>query len=410
MKIVVSYQLSADATERAPPRIFFYVYKESLNQTLMITKAHRIRLNPTSEQEQYFLRASGVARFSYNWGLSEYKRLKTDGQKIDWNQIKKDFRSRSHNEFPFIKEVTKCAAEEALSDVRCSIGTYYKTKPKNHKCKFPGFRKRSKRIGGFGLANDKFSLNGNAVRIPKLGLVNMAEPLRFAGKMLSGRVMERAGHWYLTVTVEVNQPLSVVPQASVGIDFGLKAFATLSTGEVAETQGYLRKSEKRLRGLQRGIVRKCKGSHNRAKWKQKIARAHERIRNQRQDFLQKFTTTIVTSFGTICLEDLNLTGLCRTRLAKSFADAGIGEAVRQLTYKTEWRGSVLQKVGRFFPSSQLCHRCGAKNDHLTLADRTWNCSGCGTHHDRDENAAINLKLEGIRRNCSISPGKQAVLQ
>jgi putative transposase len=170
----------------------------------MITKAHRIRLNPTPEQEQYFLRASGIARFAWNWGLAEYTRLKADGQKIDWNHIKKDFRSRSSTEFPFIKEVTKCAAEEGLGDVRRSISTYYKTKPKNRKCKFPGVRKRAQRIGGFGLANDKFSLKGNSVRIPKLGLVNMAEPLRFMGKVLSGRVIERAGRWYLTVTVEGN--------------------------------------------------------------------------------------------------------------------------------------------------------------------------------------------------------------
>ncbi|MGH9427610.1 MAG: RNA-guided endonuclease InsQ/TnpB family protein, partial [Terriglobia bacterium] len=360
------------------------------------TKAHSIRLNPTPEQEQYFLRAAGVARFAWNWSLNEYKRLKSAGQKVDWNQLKKDFRSRREAEFPFVREVTKCAAEEALSDLRRSISTYYKTKAQSPQCHFPGFRKRSKRIGGFGLTNDKFSCLGNAVRIPKLGIVNMAEPVRFAGRVLSGRVTERAGHWYLTVTVEEEKQPTAAGKETVLIDFGLKSFATLSTGEVVETQGYFRQAEQRLRGLQRGLARKRKGSHNRSKWKQKIARAHERVRCQRQDFLHKFTTQMVTTFDTICIEDLNLTGLCRTRLAKSFYDAGVGEAVRQLIYKTDWAGSVLQQLDRFFPSSKLCHWCGFKNETLTLSDRGWTCVQCGAVHDRDENAAINLELEGLR--------------
>ncbi len=358
-------------------------------------KAHRIRLNPTPEQEQYFLRAAGVARFAWNWGLAEYQQLKSEGRKADWNQLAKNFRRRSHTEFPFVWEVTKCAAQEALRDLRRTIGTYYKTKPKNPQCKFPGFRKRSQRIGGFGVANDKFSLKRHEVRIPKLGIVTMAEPLRFAGKILSGRVTERAGHWYLTVIMETEASPMGTPPGSVGIDFGLKAFATLSTGEVTETQGYFRKSERRLRGVQRGLARKRKGSNNRAKWKRKVSHASERVRHQRQDFLHKFTTRLVASFGTICIEDLNLTGLCRTRLAKSFYDAGIGEAVRQLTYKTEWGGGQLQKVDRFFPSSKLCRHCGTKNEELQLVDREWTCVRCGARHDRDKNAAINIQVEGL---------------
>lgn len=362
----------------------------------MSTKAHKIRLNPTPEQAQYFLRAAGVARFAWNWALAEYKRLKADRQKADWNQMKKDFRVRSHAEFSFVREVTKCAAEEGIADLRRSISTYYKTKPQNRKCKFPGFRKRSRRIGSFGLANDKFSLDGHTVRIPKLGMVNMAEPVRFAGKILSGRVTERAGHWYLTVTVEAENEQRQGSKDSVGIDFGLKAFAMLSNGEVVKTQGYFRKAEQRLRGLQRGLSRKKRGLQNYRKWKQKIARAHERIRCQRQDFLHKFTSDVVSRFGVICIEDLNLKGLHQTRLAKSFADAGIGEAVRQLGYKAEWWGRWVQRVDRFFPSSRLCSVCGWTHETLTLSERQWTCGGCGSVHDRDENAAKNINLEGGR--------------
>lgn len=362
----------------------------------MLTKVHKIRLNPMPEQTQYFMRAAGVGRFAWNWALAEYKRRKAAQEPVNWQAMLKDFRAQSHAEFPFIREVTKCATEEGFRDLRRSISTYYKTKPQNQKCKFPGFRKRSKRIGSFGLANDKFTCMGHAVRIPKLGVVNMAEPLRFTGKILSGRVCEQAGKWYLVVTLQVEQSVSQVPGTSVGIDFGLKSFATLSTGEVIETQGHFRRAERRLRGLQRGLSRKKRGLQNYRKWKQKIARAHERVRCQRQDFLQKFTSAVVSRFGVICIEDLNLKGLHQTRLAKSFADAGIGEAIRLLGYKTAWQGSWMQRVGQFFPSSKLCAVCGWTYETLTLSDRTWTCGGCGTVHDRDENAAKNIKLEGTR--------------
>src|SRR5207253_2304128 len=124
----------------------------------------------------------------------------------------------------------------------------------------------------------------------------------------------------------------------IGIDFGLSRFATLSDGQVVETQAHLRRSEAKLKRLQRALSRKQKGSQNRNKWKRRVARFHERVRNQRQDFLQKFTTEAVKQFGVVFVEDLNLRGLCRTRLAKSFHDAGIGEAVRQLEYKQAWWG------------------------------------------------------------------------
>lgn len=365
-------------------------------------KAHRIRLNPAPEQASQFMRAAGVARFAYNWALAGYKRQKDAGERVDWNALKKEFRASIDAQFPFVREVTKCAAEEGIADCRRAIATYYRAKAKNQKLRFPGARKRSRRIGGFGLANDKFRLDGHQARLPKVGSVNLAEPLRFVGAIVSGRVTERAGRWYLTVVVDVAAaPLSPlpslggVPAAAVGIDFGLHRFATLSTGEGVETQALLRRSEGKLKRLQRGLVRKQNGSKNRAKWKLRVARQHERVRNQRVDFLHKFTTEIVRRFGVVCVEDLCLAGLCRTRLAKSFQDAGIGEALRQLEYKLGWSGGQMVQVGRFFPSSKRCHACGAVYVGLTLAERAWRCPGCGTQHERDVNAAVNIELEGL---------------
>jgi putative transposase len=358
-------------------------------------KAHNIRLNPTPDQEQAFLRAAGIARFAWNWSLAEYQRLKSEGQTADWNALKKAFRSRIDTEFPFVRAVTKCAPEEAITDLRRAISTYYRAKPKNPTLRFPGPRNRRKRIGGFGLANDKVSVEGYTVRLPKIGAVNMAEPLRFAGRIVTGRVTERGGHWFLTVVVDVDEEGQAPPQRSAGIDFGLSHFATLSNGQVVETQAYLRKSEAKLKRLQRGLSRKQKGSQNRKKWKRRIARFHERIANQRGDFLHKGTSDIAQAFSVVCVEDLNLRGLCRTHLAKSFHDAGIGEAVRQLEYKQAWRGGVLLKVDRFFPSSKRCHVCLRVNHELTLEEREWRCAGCGTLHDRDLNAARNIEIEGL---------------
>jgi len=362
-------------------------------------KAHRIRLNPTAEQENYFYRASGVARFAWNWALEEYKRRKAAGQEVAWNEIKKEFRAKIETEYPFVKEVTKCAAEAAISDLRQAINIYYKTKEAhpNAKVKFPGRRRRSKKVGGFGMNNDKFRVSGHTVYVPKLGEVNMAEVLRFDGRILNGRIKERAGRWHLTITVEVESVTQTVasPQRSVGIDFGLSTFATLSNSEKSETQARSRQAEGKLKRLQRGLARKKRGSNNRKKWKLRIARAHERVSNLRNDFLHKFSREVVNAYSIICVEDLSLKGLTRTRLAKSFHDAAIGKAVIMLEQKAAASGGIVQKVNRFFPSSKRCHVCGYINDELSLSDREWTCPQCGARHERDLNAAINLEMEGV---------------
>jgi putative transposase len=362
-------------------------------------KTHKIRLNPTAQEEAYFYRASGVARFAWNWSLEEYKRREAAGQEVDWNEIKIEFRARIDTEFPFVREVTKCAAETAIADLRQAINTYYKTKETNpkSKVKFPGLRKRSKRIGGFGLNNDKFSITGHTVRVPKLGEVNMAETLRFDGQIMNGRIKERAGRWYLTITVEVEPVARSVAslQRSVGIDFGLSRFATLSNGDRSETQAHYRQAEGKLKRLQRGLARKKKGSNNRKKWKVRIARAHEWVSNLRNDFLHKFTGKVSKTFSIVCVEDLRLQGWIALA-AKSTHDAGIGQAINQIEYKMRETGGIVQKVGRFFASSKRCHLCGYIKNDLRLSDREWKCPDCGTEHDRDENGAINIEIEGVR--------------
>src|SRR5215813_15519088 len=211
----------------------------------------------------------------------------------------------------------------------------------------------------------------------------MAEALRFDGHILNGRIKERAGRWYLTITVkEGTQNLASLtrpaasPLRSVGIDFGLSTFATLSNGEKSETQAHYRQAEGKLKRLQRGLTRKKKGSNNRKKWRLKIGRAHERVSNLRSDFLHKFTSEVTKRFSIVCVEDLCLKGWIGLS-GKSTYDAGVGQAINQLEYKTREVGGILQKVGRFFPSSKRCHACGYVKDDLQLSDRRWKCPSCG---------------------------------
>ncbi len=353
-------------------------------------RAHKIRLNPTPEQTVYFFRAAGIARFSWNWALDDYKRQKSEGLKADWNDAKKRFRLSIDEQFPFVRDVTKCAFEEAFSDLAKSVGTYYSAKKAGgRKVRFPGYRKRHKRIGGFGIANDKFRTNGHSIRIPRLGWVNMAEPLRYAGSIRTGRIVEGGGNWYAVIVVEVEKPVSTA-EGSTGIDFGLKTFATLSTGEVYETQKTYRKGQRKLRALSRSLSRKKRGSANWKKQKARVGRFHRRLSDRRKDFLHKFTTAVTAKYAVVCIEDLNLRGMCRTNLSKSVNDAGIGISVKMLEYKAD----ILQKVGRFYPSSKRCFECGAINANLKLSDRTWTCV-CGSVNDRDHNASKNIELEGV---------------
>jgi putative transposase len=181
----------------------------------------------------------------------------------------------------------------------------------------------------------------------------------------------------------------------VGVDVGLINFATLSTGEAIPAPKFARKASRRQRRAQRVFSRRKKGSHRRKKAKRRVARVYQKIRRQRNDFVHKVTTGLVGRFDLICIEDLSIKGMARTKLARSVLDCTLGETRRQLEYKTLWNYRTLVTVDRFFPSSKRCHLCKAINGELTLKDRVWVC-GCGAVHDRDLNAALNLKAEGIR--------------
>jgi putative transposase len=195
-----------------------------------------------------------------------------------------------------------------------------------------------------------------------------------------------------------DRPLALVSAETdvIGVDVGLKAFLAPSEGGEIEAPRFFRQAERKLRRAQRALSRRVKGSNRRAKAKLRVAQVHQQIRDQRADFIHRQTIKLVREYPAISIEDLNVGGLARTKLSKSVLDAGWGMFFQQLEYKTRWYGRHLVKIDRYFPSSKLCLVCGYKNESLRLVDREWDCADCGAHHQRDLNAARNIRAEGYR--------------
>ena len=262
------------------------------------------------------------------------------------------------------------------------------------RARYPQFRKKGVH-DRFTLTNDQFRIVGSRIRIPNLGWVRMRETLRFAGKTLSATISRVADRWFVSITVDTQDNLRLPKaenQGAVGVDLGVSALATLSTGETITGPKPHKALLNRLRRLSRSLSRKQKGSASRKKAKDRLARLHARIANIRADVLHQLTSDLTKRFHTIASEDLNVRGMMKNRrLARSIADMGFFELRRQLEYKAAMRGGQVVVADRFFASSKTCSVCGHKLDTLPLSVRAWTCPACGTMHDRDVNAAINLK-------------------
>lgn len=352
----------------------------------MTQRAHKIQLDPTVKQVRYFTRACGVARFSWNWALAEWKRQYESGEKPSGMTLKKQFNAIRHTEFPWSGEVLRDATARPFANLDKAFNNFFRKKSR-----FPRFKKKGIR-DSFYMANDKFKTLELSIRIPKLGWVRMREVLRFEGKILSAVVSRTADRWFVSINVEVpDAPTICENQEVVGVDLGIKTLATLSNGEKFEAPKPLAKQMEKLQKLGRQLARKKKGSRNREKAKAKLARLYYRIACVRSDALHKLTTYLTQRFGTIVIEDLNIRGMMANRhLSRALSDLGLFEFRRQVGYK----GARIVVAGRWYPSSKLCSDCGFKLDALPLSIREWTCPQCGIVHDRDKNAAQNLKQLG----------------
>lgn len=365
-------------------------------------RAHKIRLNPTPEQEIYFRKAVGTKRFVYNWALDRWKWAKEQGfAEYGMMTVKKDFNAIKKKEFAWVYDVAKDVAEGAFSDAATALKNYFDSKSgkrKGAKVGFPQYKSRKSKKQSFRLNNDKFRVDGHNVYIPKLGFVNMTEELRFHGKILGAVVSPIADWWFISIQVEIEKPApKQFPKQAVGVDVGIKTMAVLSDGQELENQKPLRNGLNRLRKLSRSLSRRVKGSNRWWKAKNKLARFHYRIECKRNDAQHKASHLIASTYSFVALEDLHVKGMVKNRrLSLSLSDVGLGELIRQIEYKAAWFGGQVVKVGQFFASSKTCSDCGHIYKELALSERTWTCTACGVVHDRDWNAASNILQEALR--------------
>lgn len=357
--------------------------------------AHKIALDLNNTQVTYCQQAAGTARFAYNWAWAEwnaqYQAWKQDNaqQKPTETALRRQLNAIKREQFPWMLKITKNAPQMAIIQLGEAFKNFF-----SGRAKYPQFKKKGKSRDSFTLTNDQFSVEASRIRIPHLGWVRMRESLRFKGKILSATISRIAERWYVSISVETDDK-SHLPQAEnqgvAGVDLGIKALATLSTGEVIAGIKPLKRLMNRLKRLSRSLSRKIKSSANRNKAKEKIAKLHAKIRFIRQNTLHQLTTSLTRRFHTLGIEDLNVSGMVKNRkLSRAISDMGFFEFRRQLEYKAQMRGGVVVVADRWFPSSKTCSVCGDVQASLPLAVREWTCPSCQTHHDRDINAAINL--------------------
>lgn len=362
-----------------------------------ILKAYRIQCYPNNVQKTLFRKNFGASRFAFNFAL-ERKKAAFDKKERIPNAIelhRELNKLKGTDELPWAYEVSKCSFQEALRDCDKAFNNFFIHCKKKVKGKrgFPKFKSKKNDKQSFRL-NGSISIEDGYCWLPRIGKIKLSENDYFAddSKILSATISKKADKWF--VSFQVKQHIQELPKLDkiVGVDLGVKTLATSSDGNVFENPKALSKNLKKLKRQQRQLSRKTKGSKNREKAKQKVARLHYRIGNIRKDVLHKATTKLIRENQTIVLEDLNVSGMVKNHcLARAVNDAGMFEFRRMLEYKARWYGREIQYADTFYPSSKTCSNCGWKNDNLKLSDRTFKCQICNHELDRDLNAALNLK-------------------
>lgn len=353
----------------------------------------RIRIYPNCDQRQALEKQFGCARFVYNEALTETQRIyKETGKGLSYESMAlrlPELKSR----YDWLGDAVAQVLQQSVRNLSRAFINFFERRGG-----YPRFKKKGGHQSIIFPQNVK--VIGDRIRLPKIGMVKCVVHRELVGTMKRVSVMKTpCGHYYATILMDdgrENPPISLDGPV-VGIDVGLIDFAVTSNGQHIGNPRFLRKAEKNLCRKQKKLSRKKKGSKSRAKARRLVARAHEKVANSRKDFLHKTSRKLVNESQVIAVEDLCVKAMVRNpNLGKSVSDAGWGTLSRFLKYKAERDGKLFVKVGRFFPSSKTCNGCGLVRDRMDLSVRFWCCEGCGAHHDRDENAACNIRDEAKR--------------
>lgn len=363
-------------------------------------RAYKYRLYPNDEQKVLIAKHLGSCRFIYNYALAKkVKAFQTDKTNLSRFDIQAELPDmKKSKEYCWLKEVNSLSLQASLANLDSAYTKFFR----EYKG-FPKFKSKKDSKQSFSIPqNTKVDFENGRVFIPKFkGGIKARLHRTFEGIVKTSTITRTTtGKYFISILVEVNElDVSMKPiceSKAVGIDLGIKTFAVLSDGTEIPNHKYLKQSLDKVKRLQRSLSHKTKGSKNRDKAMRKLALAHEKVTNQRNDFLHKVTKYLVSNYDTICLEDLNVKGMVKNHhLAQALSDIAIGTFNTILEYKAKESGVNILRIGRFEPSSKMC-TCGYINSNLTLAMREWVCPECGTIHDRDLLAANNIKRFAFR--------------
>ena len=368
----------------------------------MANRAYKFRIYPNDAQKILFARTFGCVRMVYNhWLDRKIKQYEENKANVTYTVCAKEMAEMKKTEaYAFLREVDSIALQQSLRHLDTAFQNFFK-QPKTG---FPRFKSKKRNKSSYSTIciNGNITISNGYLKLPKIGQVRLKQHRAVLnGYRLKSVTVSQTpgGKYYASILFQYeDQVQEKEMQRFLGLDFSMHELYRDSNGNEPAYPRYYRKAEKKLAREQRRLSKMQKGSNNRSKQRIKVARLHEKVSNQRKDFLHKQSKQITNAYDCICIEDLDMKAMLRSlNFGKSVSDNGWGMFTTFLKYKLEEQGKKLVKVDKFFASSQICSACGYKNTKTkNLALRKWDCPQCGIHHDRDVNAAINIRNEGMR--------------